>query len=118
MSVAKGIRQRLQAATPVDKYVVWSVLILCAIGIVAVYSAISFFAETRTTGDTERMLFAHVKRVGLALSLMLAFSFVDYHHLARLSRIALLLSCGLLIAVPMVGVASGGASRWISLGSF
>lgn len=101
-----------------DKYVVWTVLALAALGVVAVYSAISFLAETKAGGDTERLLLRHVVRVGLALGAMVAFSAIDYRKLARLSKLALIFSMLLLIAVQIVGVASGGAMRWLRLGAF
>lgn len=103
---------------PADKYVVWIVLILSALGVVAVYSAISFLAETKADGDTERLLLRHVARVGLALGVMVVFSVIDYRKLARFSKIALVVSMLLLAAVQIVGVASGGAVRWLRLGEF
>lgn len=106
------------AAKPVDRYVVWVVLVLSAVGVVAVYSAISFLAETKGGGDTERFLVQHVLRIGLAFGLIAVFSFVDYRKLARLSKIALLVAMGLLVAVKFVGVVSGGAARWLQIGSF
>ncbi len=103
---------------PADRYVVWVVLFLSALGVVAVYSAISFLAETESGGDTERFLVRHVARVVVAFVVMLFFSAIDYRKLARFSRMALLFSLGLLVAVQIVGVASGGAMRWISFGSY
>ncbi len=103
---------------PADKYVVWTVLVLSALGVVAVYSAISFLADSKAGGDTERLLLRHVARIGLALGAMVVFSCIDYRKLARLSKIALVFSMLLLIAVQIVGVASGGAMRWLRVGSF
>lgn len=101
-----------------DKYVVWIVLILSAVGVVAVYSAISYLAETKSGGDTERFLVKHVTRLGFALAAMVVFSLIDYRKLARFSKIGVLISIVLLAAVQVVGVASGGATRWIRLGSY
>src|SRR5690606_919267 len=67
-------------------------------------------------GDTERFLVRHVLRLGLAFAAMAAFSFVDYRRLAAWSKVGLLVALGLLGAVQVVGVASGGASRWLRLG--
>lgn len=113
-----SVLKKLGWEGPADRYVVWLVLFLSALGVVAVYSAISFLAETRSDGDTERFLMRHVSRVGMAFAVMLFFSGIDYRKLARFSRAALLFSLGLLVAVQIVGVASGGATRWIRLGSF
>ena len=52
---------------PADRAVIWAVLALCAMGVLAVYSAVSFLAETKSGGDTEAFLFRHLVRVALAL---------------------------------------------------
>ena len=101
---------------PVDKFVLWSVLLLSAVGIVAVYSAIAYFAATAAGGDTERFLFRHMFRVAIALVVMGVFSFINYHFLAKLSKILLIISIGLLLATQALGVVSGGAARWLAIG--
>jgi len=101
---------------PVDKFVLWSVLLLSAVGIVAVYSAIAYFAATASDGNTERFLFKHSFRVGVALIVMGVFSFINYHVLAKLSKIMLVVAIVLLLATQVVGVVSGGAARWLALG--
>lgn len=116
MSVTASLRQKLGWSNPADKYVVWIVLLLSAIGVVAVYSAVSFLAETKSAGDTERFLLRHVARLGLSFGAMMIFSLIDYRQLARFSRIALIVSMMLLVAVHVVGVASGGAERWLRIG--
>lgn len=104
------------ASRPADKYLIWVVLVLSAVGVVAVYSAISFLADTKADGDTERFLLKHVSRMGLAFVAMAGFSFVDYRKLARFSKVLLVGAMGLLVAVQFVGVVSGGAARWLRLG--
>ena len=112
------LRQKLTTLTakPADKYILWIVLVLAAVGIVAVYSAISFLAETKAGGDTERFLLRHVLRLSLALGAIALFSVIDYHTLARWSRLALIVSLVLLVLVKFFGVASGGAMRQLRLG--
>lgn len=104
------------AAKPVDKYVVWIVLVLAAAGVLAVYSAITFLAETKAGGDTERFLLRHVVRLSLALGAVGIFSIIDYHRLARWSRPILIGSLILLVLVQLFGVAYGGATRSFQLG--
>ncbi|MDA0379294.1 MAG: putative peptidoglycan glycosyltransferase FtsW [Bacteroidetes bacterium] len=99
----------------VDKLVLWAILLLSAFGIVAVYSAIGFLAETKGGGDTEALLFKHMFRVGLAIVAMGIFSVINYRALAKISRFLLIVSIGLLWAVQVVGVISGGAARWLNL---
>ena len=102
--------------TPSDRVVMWTVFALSAIGVVAVYSAVGFLAETKAGGDSERFLFRHVLRVGLALGVAGALSLVDYRRLAKISKLALALSIGLLVAVQVMGVVTNGAQRWIEIG--
>ena len=113
----KTLRERL-AAAPADKYVLWAVLVLSAAGVVAVYSAITFLAETKAGGDTERFLLRHVVRLAVALGALAVFSAIDYRTLARWSRPALIGSLVLLVAVKLYGVAYGGAVRSLDLGLF
>ena len=102
----------------VDKFILWSVLALSAIGVVAVYSAVSYLAETKSGGNTERFLLNHVIRVGIALGVMGVFSVINYRFIARFSRAALIASIALLILTQIAGEVSGGAARWIRIGSF
>ncbi len=99
----------------VDKYILWAILVLCAMGIVAVYSAIGYLAETKGGGDTEALLFKHLFRVVLALGMMGLFSIINYRVLAHFSRYLLIGSIGFLLAVQVMGVVSGGAARWLNL---
>ncbi len=99
-----------------DWAVVAAVVLLAAVGVVAVYSATAFLAATTGDGDTEAFLFRHLARVALALGVAAAFSFLDYRRLARFSRSLLIAALGLLVAVQVMGVTSGGAVRWLELG--
>ncbi len=110
-------RPESRSSRPIDRYVVWVVLVLAVFGVVAVYSAISFLAETSAEGDTERFLVRHLVRVGVAFAAMLACSAIDYRKLARFSRVALIVSLGLLVFVHIAGVTWGGATRWLRIGS-
>jgi cell division protein FtsW len=114
----KSLRRTLGRMAPADKYVVWAVLTLAAVGVVAVYSAITFLAETKSGGDTESLLYRHLVRVGMGLGVMGVFSMINYRFLARMSKVLMVASVGLLVAVQMAGVAFGGAARWLKIGDF
>lgn len=111
------IKQKLNAP-PADKPVAIAVLVLAVAGIVAVYSAVAFLAETKGSGDPERYLLRHLVRLGLGLGAALVFSFIDYRKLARFSQLALVGSIVLLVLVQILGTAQGGAVRWLTLGGF
>lgn len=104
------------ARPPADRAVWWAVVVLSAMGVAAVFSAVAFLAETRLDGEPEAFLFKHLLRVGLALGVAYGMSRLDYRRAARYSRWALGLSLALLVAVQLVGVVSHGAQRWIDLG--
>ncbi|MDE2826636.1 MAG: cell division protein FtsW [Rhodothermaceae bacterium] len=108
--------RHLRNLHPLDKYVLWIALVLSAVGIMAVYSAIAFLAEVKAGGDTELFLVRHSLRVGLALIALTVFSMVDYHHLARWSRFFLIGSLLLLVFVRIFGVTYGGATRAFHVG--
>ncbi len=104
------------ARPPADRAVLWAVVLLSALGVAAVFSAISFFAETRLGGAPSSFLLKHLLRLGLAFTVAVALSRVDYRRVARHSKALLIGSIGLLLVVQAVGVATNGAQRWIDLG--
>lgn len=118
MTVLQTLKDRITARSSADKYVVWVVLALSAVGIVAVYSAITFLAETKAGGDTERFLLRHVVRVVLALGVMSIVSLIDYRTLARFSKHGLILALGLLFVVKAVGFFTEGPDRWLRVAGF
>jgi cell division protein FtsW len=118
MTALQTLKDRISARAPADKYVVWVVLALSAVGIVAVYSAITFLADTKAGGDTERFLVRHVVRVVLALGVMGVVSLIDYRTLARFSKHGLILALGLLFVVKAVGFFTEGPDRWLRVAGF
>ncbi|MBO6574637.1 MAG: cell division protein FtsW [Rhodothermales bacterium] len=109
---------RILVREPLDKYVVWLVLALSAVGVVTVYSAIAYLADTKAGGDTSGLLLGHVMKLGLALTVMLAVSYIDYRLIAQFAKAFLIGSLVLLVVVKLAGVASGGATRWLRIGAF
>ena len=115
--MARTTTSRLRSH-PLDKYVLWIVLTLGAVGLVAVYSAIGFLAQTKADGDTASFVFKHLARLGVGLAVMLVLSVIDYHKLARVAKGLLVFSFGLLLLTKLLGTSSGGATRWLQFGSF
>ncbi|MCB0717108.1 MAG: cell division protein FtsW [Bacteroidetes bacterium] len=101
-----------------DRYVIWIVLFLCGFGVVAVYSAITYLATTKGAGDTEMFLFRHVLKMALALGAIVVVSMIDYRAIGRISKLLLVGALALLVIVELLGVSSGGATRWLDLGRF
>lgn len=100
-----------------DRVLLVSVILLMIIGVLAVYSSIAYFAETKQTTAGSLML-GHFMKVGIAFLVMLIFSKIDYHLIAKFSRIAMIISWLLLIAVMLYGTELFGARRSLDLGGF
>ena len=118
MSYLQALKQAIADRAPADKYVVWVVLALSAVGVVAVYSAVTYLAEVRAGVGPEQFLFRHVLRVGIALGVMGVVSLIDYRWIAKYSRLFLIVALLLLLAVKIVGLFSPGADRWIQVAGF
>ncbi|HET6527587.1 MAG TPA: putative peptidoglycan glycosyltransferase FtsW [Balneolaceae bacterium] len=100
-----------------DRVLLVSVIVLMIFGTLAVYSSIAYFAESNhTTAGT--LAFGHVVKLGIAFLAMLIVSKIDYHLLAKLSRIGVITSWILLIAVMFFGNEVFGAQRSLDFGAF
>ncbi len=115
MSIIQTLRHKVTDRAPADKYVVWVVLALSAVGVVAVYSAVTYLAEVRAGTEPVHFLVRHLVRVGIALGAMGVVSLIDYRTLARYSRVALVGALLLLLTVKIVGFFSQGADRWLQI---
>ena len=115
MSVVQSLKHKVADRTPADKYVVWVVLALAAAGVVAVYSAVTYLAEVRAGTKPVHFLVNHLIRVGIALGVMGVVSLIDYRTLARYSRLILIGTLTLVVAVKIVGLFSPGADRWLQI---
>ncbi len=114
-ATSRGYRNPTAVGT--DRYVQFVVVALMAFGVVAVYSAVSFLAETKAGGEPERLLLRHLVRVFLAAGAMVVVARIDYRRLARWSLPMLVGALVLLLLVQVAGVAFGGATRWLRIGS-
>ncbi|MGF1671558.1 MAG: FtsW/RodA/SpoVE family cell cycle protein [Balneolaceae bacterium] len=100
-----------------DRILLISVIMLMIFGILAVYSSIAYFAESR--GTTAGLLVTdHIVKLGIAFLVILIMSKINYRIVARFSRIAVVFSWLLLIAVMIYGDLVFGARRSLSLGAF
>lgn len=100
-----------------DRILLMAVIILMIGGILAVYSSIAYFAESNHT-TAGNLAFSHAVKLGIAFLVMLFVSKIDYHLLTKLSRLGVLVSWILLIAVMIFGTEVFGAKRSLDLGAF
>lgn len=100
-----------------DRVLLIAVIILMVFGVLAVYSAIAFFAESNQTSAFS-LVSGHMIKLAIAFSVMLIASKFDYHSVARLSRFGMIVSWVLLIAVLIFGDEVFGARRSLNIGGF
>lgn len=100
-----------------DRWLLVSVIILMVFGVLAVYSSIAYFAESKQT-TAGSMVIGHIMKLGIAFIVMLIASKVDYHLLVKFSRFGMVVSWLLLIAVMLFGSEVFGAKRYLNIGGF
>jgi cell division protein FtsW len=109
-----------EALPKVDSYLLWTVLILLAIGLLILSSASSVLSYQRFGNNyyyfVRQLMFGAVP----GLILMYVFSRIDYHIWQKFAPMLVLIGIAMLIAVliPGIGFKVGGARRWINFGSF
>ncbi|MEO1022459.1 MAG: FtsW/RodA/SpoVE family cell cycle protein [Bacteroidota bacterium] len=100
-----------------DRFVLMSVILLMVFGVLAVYSSSAFFAELKST-TAWNFVIEHIIKLGIAFIVMLIASKINYHTLARFSRLGIVLSWILLIAIFPFGIELHGAKRWLNVAGF
>jgi cell division protein FtsW len=100
-----------------DPVLLGAVLLLTMLGVVMVYSASAVYAGARL-GDGLWFFKRQLAGAGLGLIALLAAMRIGYRRLEKLATPLLLLALVLLLLVhvPGLGRAAGGARRWLSLG--
>lgn len=84
-----------------------------------IFSSASLGLLNRGGASYSRIVFNQLIILGGALAVMIAVSHFNYHYLRRLALPLFIVSLAisLLVFVPGLGFASGGAQRWISIGT-
>jgi cell division protein FtsW len=106
-------------ATSIDKWMLASVVVLCAFGLIMVFSSseVQGYIDYHNPSYyfQHQMLWLAVGSVGGLLALGF-----DYHRLRSLAPAAAAVTLVILVLVlgPHIGVSRNGARRWFGLGSF
>jgi cell division protein FtsW len=100
-----------------DPLLLGAVLLLAMLGVVMVYSASAVYAGARL-GDGLWFFKRQLAGAGLGILALLAAMRIGYRRLEKLATPLLLLAIVLLVLVhvPGLGRAAGGARRWLALG--
>lgn len=98
-----------------DQILFVSIIMLMIFGILAVFSSIAFFAQMHGT-TASKLVTGHIIKLGIAFFVMVFVSKINYSVLARFSRLGMIISWVLLVAVIFYGEFQFGARRALSLG--
>jgi len=97
-----------------DRFLLMAVVALMIFGVLAVYSSIAYFAESRST-TAFSLVSGHIVKLGIAFVVMLIVSKINYHTLAKFSRLGMVASLVLLVAVLIFGEEAHGAKRALEI---
>jgi len=86
-------------------------LILCGVGVGAIYSA-NLQSES---AFMQSLYYRQFYWLGLSVVVMIVILWLDYHFIERMAYPLYLVNVGLLVWVNVAGKVSGGSQRWLSL---
>lgn len=98
-----------------DFSILISILLLCAFGLVMVFSASYYYAQS-SMGDGYYYVKKQLQFMAVGIVVMLLISRIDYHVLDRLKWVILGVSIALLLAVLVLGEERNGGRRWLGVG--
>ncbi len=107
------VRPMQKRQGPLDFALLITVVIICAFGLVMVFSASYYYAQSRNMDNGFYYLKNQSMYFAIGFAIMLALSFFDYHTLDRFKTLALILIIALMVAVVFWGVERNGAKRWL-----
>lgn len=110
-------RRRSLRTGQMDYWLYSAVMITCAFGLVMMFSASYYYAQTSASFDNDGLHFLRSQAIYLAVGIaaMYAVSRLDYHLLEKVKVIALVVTMGLMLAVVFWGKEINGAKRWIEI---
>ncbi|MDO8691585.1 MAG: putative lipid II flippase FtsW [Dehalococcoidia bacterium] len=111
-----AMKGKLQTGEP-DRHLLAAVAVLLMVGLQMVYSS-SFGYALVTYNDAAYLAIRQGLWAIVGFALLLLFARLDYHLWKELSLAGMIISVVALIAVhlPVIGVSSYGATRWLRLG--
>jgi len=101
-----------------DYGILLMVTLLCAFGLVMVFSASYYYAQNTSSTNYDGYFYIRKQAIYLALGypIMIALSFFDYRRYEQFKVVGMLVSIVLLIAVLLFGDELNGAKRWLVIG--
>ncbi len=99
----------------VDKWLLGAVVFLLGCGMVLSFSASPAVAQRINVG-TYHFVYRHLFYLGIAVTVMLAFSMLGLKYIRRFALLGYIVVLFLLMATLLFGVEIKGAKRWLDLG--
>ncbi len=107
------MRPLVSRTGPLDFALLITVVILCAFGLVMVFSASYYYAQNKNMDNGFYYLKNQSIFFAVGFVMMIGLSFFDYHILEKLKTFALIAMVALMLAVVFWGVERNGAKRWL-----
>ncbi|MEA5059697.1 MAG: FtsW/RodA/SpoVE family cell cycle protein, partial [Candidatus Pelethousia sp.] len=101
-----------------DYWLYSAVLVICAFGLVMMFSASYYSAQNNANLDNDGLYYLRNQARYLVVGIvaMYAVSRLNYHRLEKVKSIALIITMGLMLAVVFWGKELNGAKRWLQIG--
>lgn len=111
-------RKRLGRGHRIDYGILFAVALLCAFGLVMVFSASYYYAQNYSGVDYDgyHYLRKQIQFLAIGFPVMIAISFVPYTFYKRAWLLAYLGCVALLVLVLVIGKEANGAKRWLIIG--
>lgn len=112
----KKNKSELILKNPLDFTLLIIVFILLGLGIITVLSASSPTALNETGDNSYKYVSQQIKAAIIGIILLFTLSKIDYKIWQKNYKVIFAICIALLLAVGILGAASGGATRWLNLG--
>lgn len=99
----------------VDYAILLTVTLMCAFGLVMVFSASYYYAQNTSSTNFDGYFYIRKQAVylGIGYPVMILLSFFDYRRLEKYKVVGIIVSIVLLLAVLVFGRETNGAKRWL-----
>ncbi len=111
-----GAKPVARRAGQMDFSLFIAIAIVCAFGLVMVFSSSYYYAQDKGLDNGFYYLKNQAIYLVLGMGMLLVISHIDYHKWEKLRVIALASVIALMMAVVFFGVVRNGAKRWLEIG--
>lgn len=112
-----AVARRSHRAGQIDFSLFIAIIIICAFGLVMVFSASYYYAQDQNMDNGYYYLKNQAMFFALGLVMLFVLTKIDYHRWEKLKVIALVAVVVLMLAVVFFGVERNGAKRWLEIKS-